>query len=252
MPECDVTQASFWERFEMARYEAVAYFAGATGTEAGFAEADKYLAVNELSLLRLLMKSARLGESAPRIIFPSSRLVFRGCERELEENDEKETKTVYAVNKLACEGYLQSYYNRFGVPYNVLRICVPYGSLVKGEYSYGTIGLFLKQIKDKKHVSVYGGGKQLRTFTHVEDICRAVELLIGSNKSGVYNMSGCNMTIADAAKLMAEKCGGAELRFMDWPKEALLIESGSTMFSGNKLANDFSFTNKHKLSEMVL
>ena len=248
LPECDVAQAAFWDRFELRRYKAIVFFAGVTGTEAGFVEAERYLASNELGLLRLLMKSLPLGSRAPRIVFPSSRLVYRGCERALEEDDEKEAKTVYAVNKLACENYLQAYFNRFGIPYNVLRICVPYGNLVGDEYSYGTIGFFRKQIKEGKPITLYGDGKALRTFTHVEDICRAVEQFIATGKSGIYNMGGCNMSMADAAKLVAEKYCGAEVRFVDWPKEALLIESGSTMFSGRKIARDFHFKNIHKLS----
>ena len=37
----------------------------------------------------------------------------------LKENDEKETKTIYAVNKLICENLLYAYNNSFDIPYTI-------------------------------------------------------------------------------------------------------------------------------------
>ena len=144
LPDCNVIGESFWKSFTPAAYDAVLFFVGLTGTEQSFSRADAFLSVNELGLIRLLTCLAPLGKDAPKVIFPSSRLVYRGSEQLLTEDAPKEAKTVYAASKLACEYYLQSYHERYGIPYSVVRICVPYGNLVSGRYSYGTIGLMVR------------------------------------------------------------------------------------------------------------
>lgn len=235
VPECDVTDRAFWETFSPADYSAVLFFAGLTGTERGFDLADSYLQVNEGGLLNLLSRLAPFGAAAPKVVFPSTRLVYRGSEHPLCEDAPKETKTVYAVNKLACESYLSAYANRYGIRYAVCRICVPYGSLTDaGDYSYGTVGFFVRQIADGQPVRLYGGGVVRRTFTHVADICRVVEFLSRSTATGVFNVGGCAHSLREVAERFAAK-GNAGVQSVEWPDEALRLESGSTVFDSTRL-----------------
>ena len=233
-PDCDVTDAAFWASFDPARYDAILFFAGLTGTERGFAEAETYLSVNEGGLLRLLNRLAPLGAAAPKLVFPSTRLVYRGGDAALAEDAPKETKTIYAVNKLACEGYVAAYANRFGLRAAVCRICVPFGSLVPGEASYGTIGFFQKQVAAGQPISLFGGGLVRRTFTHVADICRVVAFLAEEPVEGVYNIGGHAYSLREVAEKVAAGSPGG-VRAAPWPREAELLESGSTVFDSSKL-----------------
>ena len=109
-------------------------FAGLTGTYAGFDKYQLYNTINEIGLLNLL-DTIRNSEYRPKIIFPSTRLVYKGVDKALKETDEKETKTIYAVNKLACEGLLHAYKASFDIPYAIFRICIPYGNLISTDRS---------------------------------------------------------------------------------------------------------------------
>ena len=233
VPECDVTDSNFWRSFDASEYDGIFFFSGLTGTDRSFDEAEKFLLVNELGLVKLLSKLAPLGANAPKVIFPSTRLVYKGKDEPLVEASEKETKTVYAVNKMACEGYLKAYGNMYGIPYAILRICSPYGSLTGGECSYGTVGFFEKRAKDGNSIVLYGGGTVRRTFTHVKDICEAVQALL-LHGEGIYNMGGLNMSLEEAAKLIADKYG-VNIESAPWPATALKLESGSTVFDGSRL-----------------
>lgn len=75
------------------------FFAGLTGTFVGFDKINSYVDVNEKGLLHLL-NHIRLSPYRPKIIFPSTRLVYQGADKALTEEAKKETKTIYAVNKL--------------------------------------------------------------------------------------------------------------------------------------------------------
>ena len=234
MPSFDVAHAECWSAFKTADYSVILFFAGMTGTEKSFTEAERFLDVNEHGLLNLLTQLAPLGPQAPKIIFPSTRLVYKGSDAPLTEDAPKEAKTVYAANKLACEYLLQAYHVRCGIPYAVVRICVPYGNLVSANYSYGTIGFFLKQATEGGPITLYGDGSLRRTFTHVADICSAVDGLIQSSITGVFNIGGEDLSLLNVAQIVADK-KGVEVEFVPWPTTAFVLESGSTVFDSTHL-----------------
>lgn len=210
-------------------------FAGLTGTYAGFDAYEKYISINEIALLNLL-DAIRKSEYRPKVIFPSTRLVYKGYDKPLKEGDEKESKTIYAANKLACEGYLQAYHDSFDVPYTVFRICIPYGNLLSSDYSFGTVGFFIKQAKAGKDITLYGGGTIKRTFTHMEDLCyQIVEGAMKKESDGqIYNVGGEKLSLCQAAEIVAKKFG-AKVVSVPWPEKDLRIESDHTYFDDTKI-----------------
>ncbi|MDR0993542.1 MAG: NAD(P)-dependent oxidoreductase, partial [Verrucomicrobiota bacterium] len=115
----DVVDATAWKSIDT-DIDAFFVFSGLTGTHQGFDDYARYLAINELGLLHLL-DLLRRRDHKPRIVFPSSRLVYRGRPEPLTEEAPKESKTLYAANKLAAEGFLQAYHAAFGIPYTIFR-----------------------------------------------------------------------------------------------------------------------------------
>ena len=231
-------------------YSAILFFAGMTGTEKSFTAAERFLDVNEQGLLNLLVRLVPLGAHAPKVIFPSSRLVYRGSDSPLIEDAPKEAKTVYAANKLACEYLLQAYHVRYGLPYSVVRICVPYGSLVSSDYSYGTIGFFMKQAEEGGPITLYGDGKIRRTFTHVGDIAEAVYRLSQSGATGTFNIGGTTYSLGEVAQMIANR-KGVEVKFIPWPDLAFLLESGTTFFDATKLAKTVGMMDYQDIANLI-
>ena len=215
--------------------DCVFMFAGLTGTYAGFDAYEKYVAINELALLNLL-DAIRKSAYRPKVIFPSTRLVYKGVDKPLKEEGEKESKTIYAANKIACEGYLQAYHDSFDIPYTVFRICIPYGNLLNNDYSFGTVGFFIKQAKLGKDITLYGGGTIKRTFTHMEDLCyQVIEGAFADGSNGeVYNVGGETLSLHDAAEIIAGKYG-VKVTAVPWPERDLRIESDHTYFDDTKI-----------------
>jgi len=218
--------------------------AGLSGTLVGFDSYEEYVAVNEIGLLNLL-DAIKESPYRPRVVFPSTRLVYKGVDKALAESDAKETKTIYAVNKLACEGYLKVYYNSFSIPFTIFRICVPYGNNLSKNYSYGTVGSFLKKASSGCDITLYGDGSQKRTFTHIDDLC--YQMVEGSMKpesvGGIYNIGGEVLTIREAAQIIADKFGVSVVS-VPWPERDRCIESSHTYFDDTKikqLLGDFSY-----------
>ena len=221
-------------------------FAGLTGTYNGFNEYQKFISINELGLLNLL-DAIKNSEYRPKVIFPSTRLVYKGIDKSLKEDDLKECKTIYAANKLACEGYLQAYHDSFDIPYTIFRICLPYGNLLSTDYSFGTVGFFIRQAKAGKDITLYGGGNIKRTFTHMEDLC--YQIIEGSfhheSNGQTYNVGGETLSLHDAAEIIAAKYG-TKVTEIPWPERDLRIESSHTYFDDTKIRSLLRNMNPYK------
>lgn len=229
--------------------DAVFMFVGRTGSAGGFDDYGAFLDANERALLNLL-NECRRQKSRAKIVFPSTRLVYKGRKGRLREDAEKEFKTVYAINKYACEQYLQQYGNVFGVRYCVFRICVPYGTLVPGASSYGTAEFMTRQAKQGRNISIYDDGSVRRSLIHIEDLCNA--LIAGAMcpqcENDVFNIGGEDYSLMEMARLIGARYGVGIDR-VAWPEMALKIESGDTVFDDSKLRRACGITYEHKFSD---
>ena len=226
-------------------------FIGKTGSANGFDDYDTFLNVNEKALLNLL-NEYRNQKSEAKIIFPSTRLVYKGKNGKLSENAEKEFKTIYAINKYACEQYLKQYHNVFGVKYCIFRICIPYGTLISGASSYGTAEFMLGKAQKKENICLYGDGSVRRTLTYMGDLC---DILIdgGMNadcENTVYNIGGEDYSLKEMAELIAKRYNDG-VDFVEWPDVALKIESGNTVFDDCKLQSILSYKFKQTFKQWI-
>ena len=208
------------------------FLAGLTGTVVSFDRYSDFIDTNEKGLLSLLELFRRKGATC-RLVFPSTRLVYRGAKGEaLREDAPLECRTVYAQNKLAGENYLQMYAACFGVDYTIIRICVPYGSADASMMSYGTIGHFLKSAAEKREIDVFGDGSQRRSLIHIVDLCGFLVALAFHPKASrrILNVGGGeDWSIREIAERLARHVG-ASVRYSPWNALFARVESGDTVF----------------------
>ena len=230
--------------------DAVYFLAGLTGTRASIEKASFYVGTNELGLIHTLDAMAKQGVHS-RILFPSTRLVYKGAPNPLKEDDEKEFKTVYALNKFCCEQLLKIYSVHYGIPYTVFRICVPYGNLGDVPFSYGTIGFLMKQAETGT-ITIFGDGSQRRTFTHVGDIGEIMFRCLSDRQTenDFYNIGGENYSLWQAAEWIA-MVRPATIRCRDWPAMDLALESGDTVFDSRKLDQLLSYRYQYRLLDWL-
>ncbi len=227
------------------------FFAGHTGTFEGFEKYEEFISVNEIGLLNLLTWM-RESKCNARIIFPSTRLVYKGNSKVLEEDDEKQAKTIYAINKFVAEQLLWIYQNAFDLNFTVFRICVPYGNMFDKSFSYGTVGFFIKKAIKGENINLYGNGNIMRTFTHVEDICMLILDAITRNesKNEIYNIAGENLSLLFIAQLIAKKFK-VEVNFSNYPEIDWRLESGDTIFDASKLDKLIHYKLKYNFQNWI-
>ena len=229
-------------------------FSGITGTMQGFSEYELFVKLNELGLLNVL-DYMRHKKSKAVLIFPSTRLVYKGVlNKKLDEDATKEFKSIYAINKFACEQYLKLFQSLYDINYTIFRICVPYGSLISRNKSYGTISNFLEKASNGDNIIIYGDGQQKRTFIYIGDLCEALYegAISGKCNNDVFNIGGADcMSIYDAALGIA-KLFKVNVRSSQWPADALSIETGDTIFCSRKFDSKIMMEYKTNYREWLL
>ena len=224
---------------------------GRTGSANGFDEYDSFIDINQRTLLNLLNEYRRQ-KSKARIVFPSTRLVYKGSKVPQREDAEKEFKTVYAINKFACEKYLEQFCRVYGMKYTVFRICIPYGTMIPGASSYGTAEFMLAKAAKGENITIYGDGSVRRTLTHMEDLCTIMIKGAFSEKceNDVFNIGGEDYSLMEMARLIAKKYAvGVDL--VPWSDISLKIESGDTVFDSSKLDTLLENITVHKFKDWI-
>lgn len=228
-------------------------FAGRTGTLQGFEEYASFIDINEKGILNILDMYRKRGSKA-KIIFPSTRLVYKGKKNiKLTEESEKEFKTIYAMNKFNGEQYLKMYHTMYDVQYCIFRICVPYGTIIPNASSYGTAEFFISSAKSHENITLYGDGDLKRTLIYMGDLCEALINGAISQKclNDVYNIGGGDIcSLYDMAVLIAHKYK-VQVQFASWPTSALRVESGDTIFDSTKFDELIDFHYKKSFAAWI-
>jgi len=106
------------------------------------------------------------------------------------ETDELKPRNPYSASKAGADRLAYSYWATYQVPVIVTRASNNYGP---NQFPEKIIPLFITNLIDDIPVPLYGDGQNVRDWLHVDDHCRAVDLLIDQGTPGeVYNIGGGN------------------------------------------------------------
>ena len=219
------------------------FFCGATGSFELSSDPAKCVQSNEIALLNLLHAISDKKVKKPKIIFPSTRLIYSGLkDTPLVEEHTIGLKSIYSVSKYSCEQYLRIFENLDYINYTVFRICLPYGtSFLDHRFSYGTCSMFINMAINEKCIKVYGDGGQKRSLIHIMDLVRIIST-VGMDRdsdNSLYNIGGPDtLSINEIAVAVANKFG-AEIVHVPWTKLRLRMETGDTIFCSNKIESQF-------------
>lgn len=162
---------------------------------------DKYFGLNVLATKTLAKKA--LDEQIKHFIHISTGQVFGiPSSFPFTERTPKNPINLYGFTKLIGEGVIYSLGN-LGLNYTIARPFSVYG---KGQQNI--ISIINNKICKDEILTVFGDGNQSRAFTHVNDICEAIGLILNNRKcfGKEYNLSGMKeYTINELIRLISKK-----------------------------------------------
>lgn len=122
--------------------------------------------------------------------FISSWFVYGECELPAKEDNYCKPTGFYSITKKAAEDLLISFCKTYGVKYRILRLCNVMGngdgkvSAKKNALSY-----MIDLLKKNEDVYLYDDGTPIRDIMHVDDVCRAIELVCSEGEfNEIYNI----------------------------------------------------------------
>ncbi|MEK6958757.1 MAG: dTDP-glucose 4,6-dehydratase [archaeon] len=125
------------------------------------------------------------------------------------EKDLLHPRNPYSASKASAEMFVNAFKETYGLPTMITRSSNNYGPY---QFPEKVLPLFITNLIENKKVPLYGEGKQVREWTHVEDNCRGILTAIKKGKKGeIYNIaSGEELTNLEMTKRVLKEFGKGE------------------------------------------
>ena len=95
------------------------------------------------------------------------------------ENSVCNPKGFYSITKLCAEQLIISYCETFGIKYRILRLANVYGEDDKSvSKKKNALQFLINELVNNRDISLYDGGKNIRDFIYIDDVCRAIHTCI--------------------------------------------------------------------------
>jgi len=154
----------------------------------------------------------------------------------------------YSVSKVAGEKLCKMYTDLFGLKTIIFRYFNVYGPRepLKGPYA-PVVGLFLRQYKDQKPLTIVPPGTQRRDFTHVDDVVSANILAMTvdnhSQYGTVFNVgTGTNHSVMELAHMISNNTIYTDPR---------LGEAKETLANNTKLKETFGWMPTKRIEDYI-
>jgi dTDP-glucose 4,6-dehydratase len=99
-----------------------------------------------------------------------------------------EPNSPYAASKAGSDLVARAYHRTHGLPVCITRCSNNYGPY---QFPEKVIPLFVTNLLDGRKVPLYGDGGNVRDWLHVDDHCRAIQLVAEQGRPGeIYNIGG--------------------------------------------------------------
>jgi dTDP-glucose 4,6-dehydratase len=167
--------------------DVVIHFAAQSDVTRSFESAFQYTKDNVLGT-HVILETAKDYGKLQKFIHISTDEVY-GEVGPLATSDEKSPlnpSNPYSASKAAAEIYVRAYANAYKLPCIITR-----GNNVFGpqQYPEKVIPLFITHILSGKSPTIHGNGSTRRNFIHVDDVSRAVEIILEKGEIGkTYNI----------------------------------------------------------------
>jgi dTDP-glucose 4,6-dehydratase len=118
-------------------------------------------------------------------------------------------RTPYNASKAGADHAVRSYHETFEIPISITNCSNNYGPF---QFPEKVIPLFVTNALDDQPLPMYASTRNKREWLHVRDHCRAIELVLESDRVGeTYNVgSGIEASIEEIADLLLDLTGKPE------------------------------------------
>lgn len=157
-------------------------FAAESHVDRSIMEPDAFLQSNVIgahNLLRVALQNGKI-----RVHHVSTDEVYGSLgpdDPPFDENTPYDPRSPYSASKAASDHISRAYYHTYGLPVTISNCTNNYGPFMFPEKF---IPLFITNLLEGKKVPLYGDGMNVRDWLHVEDHCRALDVIMHRGEPG--------------------------------------------------------------------
>jgi dTDP-glucose 4,6-dehydratase len=172
-------------RSALERADAVVNFAAETHVDRSILDAGDFVRTDVYGTWVLLETARLLG--LKRFVHISTDEVYGSVEQGASrEGDKLDPTSPYSASKAGGELQVNAYHKTYGLPTLIVRGANAYGP---HQYPEKLIPLHITNALDDQPLPVYGDGQQRRQWTHVDDFCSGIALVLHQGQIGeTYNV----------------------------------------------------------------
>lgn len=190
--------------------EVVVHLAAQIHVDRSVVEPGKTFEINALGTLNVLEAARRF--DVGRVVYFSSSEVYGSAKFvPMNEDHPLAAPHPYGASKIAADRLCHSYVDTYGMNIDVLRPFNTFGPRQKGQGYGAAISIFVRRVLAGYPPLIYGDGLQTRDYMYIDDLVRAVDLVLKSDVrlEGPVNLgTGREVSITDLAWMIIKLCGG--------------------------------------------
>jgi len=186
-------------------HDAVINLAAETHVDRSIAAARAFVEANVVGVQTLL--DACLSAGVKRVIQVSTDEVYGSLSHgSWAEDATLEPSSPYAASKAGGDMLARAYAHTHGLDVRVTRCGNNYGPY---QFPEKVIPLFMTNLLDGMRVPLYGDGKNVRSWVHVADHCRGIQLVLERGEpGGVYHIAGdSELSNLELTQAILDCCG---------------------------------------------
>lgn len=194
-------------------HDIVVNFAAETHVDRSIAGAADFVAAN-VAGVHVLMQAC-LDAGVRRVIQVSTDEVYGSVATgSWREDAPLAPSSPYAAAKAGGDLMARAYARTYGLDVRITRSCNNYGPC---QYPEKVIPLFVTNLLDGLKVPLFGDGRNVRGWVHVDDHCRGIQLVLERGEAGhVYHISG-DVELSNRGLTQAVlDCCGAGWHLVEW------------------------------------
>ncbi len=189
----------------MENHDFVVHFAAESHVDRSIEDASAFVQTNVLGTFNVLEASRKNGIKT--VIQVSTDEVYGSIsEGSADETFPLEPNSPYSASKAGADLMVRSYFVTHGLDVRITRCCNNYG---KHQYPEKVIPVFIRKLMSGKKLPIYGDGKNVREWIHVNDHVRGIQVVLERGTPGeIYNIgSGFHLSNNDLASAIIVAMG---------------------------------------------
>lgn len=168
--------------------DVVINFAAEAAVDRSIDDSQSFLKTDVFGVYVLLNQAKKQGGLKKFVQISTDEVYGQILEGSFTEESELKPRNPYSASKLGGDRLAYSFFATYGLPVVISRASNTYGPMA---YPEKVIPLFVTNLIDRVKVPIFGEGKQIRDWLHVDDHCRGIMALIEKGIDGeVYNIGG--------------------------------------------------------------